>query len=102
MQSNDDLHSVANHSMLFDSTDRLNLLPKEKAMKIDKERFECLKIALFETLKAHNLHPFMVKNDRHAWDVYHKAVSKKRVDSWIINSCDDSHIETALRKIFKS
>jgi len=69
--------------------------------KIDGERFECLKIALFETLKTHKLHPFMVNSTRRAWEVYHKAVFENRVDAWVKNSCDDAHIETALNRIFK-
>ena len=70
--------------------------------KIAGERLQALARGLMETLKARNLHPFMVKNDRHAWDVFHKAWQEGRIDGKALYAdCNDAHIQTALRSIFK-
>lgn len=64
--------------------------------------FEALKRGCFDTLKAHNLHPFMVQNFRHAWECFHKAVDEGRIDlNALYRTYNDTHIETALNKIFR-
>jgi len=76
-------------------------------MKIQGQTFDNLQSALFDTLAAHNLHPFMVQNTRHAWQVFHRACDEGRVNlnglyASYDNTVNDSHIETALNKIFKA
>ncbi len=71
-------------------------------MKMTESDFAALQTACMETLKAHHLHPFMVQNDGHAWQVFHKAWNEKRIDGHALyKSYNDAHIQTALRKIFK-
>jgi hypothetical protein len=70
--------------------------------KIQGEEFTQLRAALLDTLKAHNLHPFMVNSTRLAWQVFNKACDEKRIDLYALyKDCNDSHIETALKNIFK-
>ena len=71
-------------------------------MKITPADFESLQTALMETLNAHQIHPFMVKTSGHAWQVFHKAWNEKRIDgNALYKKYNDSHIETALKRIFK-
>lgn len=71
-------------------------------MKIQGADFTKLKAALLDTLKAHGLHPFMVQNNRHAWQAFHKASDEKRIDiNALYRVYNDAHIETAFKKIFK-
>jgi hypothetical protein len=65
---------------------------------------DCTGCKPVDTLKVHNLHPFMVQNDRHAWDVFNKAQDEGRVKVSDLygNGYDDNHITTALRNLFKS
>jgi hypothetical protein len=72
-------------------------------MKITGETLKSLELALIATLKAHGLHPFMVQNSKHAWEVFHKSWSENRIDGHALyREFNDSHIETALKKIFRS
>jgi hypothetical protein len=72
-------------------------------MKINQADFDHMRVAVLDTLNAHNLHPFMVKNERHAWDVFHKAWSEGRLNgSDLYDRYNDNHIATALKAIFKA
>lgn len=71
-------------------------------MKITDTDYDALKRGMFETLKAHNLHPFMVKSNGHAWEVFHKAWNEKRIDgNGLYKYLTDANLESAFRKIFK-
>lgn len=71
-------------------------------MKIAGEAFRKLECALIDTLKAHNLHPSIVQNERSAWDVFHAAVREGRLSlRSIYDDANDTHINTAMRKIFR-
>lgn len=71
-------------------------------MKITDTDYDSLKRGMFETLKVHNLHPFMVKNTGHAWDLFHKAWNEKRVDgNALYKYLTDANLETAFRRMFK-
>jgi hypothetical protein len=71
-------------------------------MKIKDADFDKIKVALMETLKAYNLHPFMGQGNRLAWQVFHKACSDGRLNcNELYRSYNDAHIETALKAIFK-
>ncbi len=70
--------------------------------KINGEAFESLRSACMDTLKAHNLHPWMVQDTRTAWQVFHKAAYEGRiVVNELYKKFNDDHIETALKRIFK-
>lgn len=71
-------------------------------MRVSQNDIGILEEALIATLKAHNLHPFMVRNTRHAWQCFHKACSEGRLvlSDWYAVYNDDN-IETALKRIFK-
>ena len=72
-------------------------------MKISQDDYTKIQVALFDTLKAHNLHPFMVQNSAHAWQVFHKACSENRLScNELYKQYNDEHIATALNKIFKT
>jgi hypothetical protein len=71
-------------------------------MKVTAEHFEQLQRGLIATLKAHNLHPFMVNSERHAWDCFHKAWQEGRIDgNALYRHYNDANIATAMKKIFK-
>lgn len=71
-------------------------------MKMSPEHFAVLRHALMETLAAHDLHPFQVNSTRHAWDVFSKASQERRFGCVAFyDHYDDSHIETALKRVFK-
>ncbi len=70
-------------------------------MKMTKEDYNLLEVVLFETIKVHNLHPYMVKNSGHAWQVFHKAWNEGKFDgNGFYKKYNDSNIETAMRKMF--
>lgn len=71
-------------------------------MKVTTDHFEMMRDAMFATLTAHGLHPYMVKTSKEAWDVFHHAWIEKRLDGHdLYRYYTDSHLETAFRKIFK-
>jgi hypothetical protein len=71
-------------------------------MKIRGDEYEAIRTACFDTLKAHNLHPFMVNTKLDAWNVFHKACAERRLNcNALYKTYNDSHIETALKAIFK-
>lgn len=71
-------------------------------MKISTEDFKAIEAACMDTLKAHNLHSFMVNSTARMWEVFHKASYENRINlNDLYKRYNDSHIETALRKIFK-
>ena len=69
-------------------------------MKIRQEDFERLEMACLDTLKENNLHPYQVQSNLHAWQVFHKAAHEYKLYK-LYDYLNDSHVETALRKIFK-
>lgn len=70
--------------------------------RIKGDTFIALERGLMATLSAHGLHPFMVQNDRRAWDVFHRAWQEGRIDGKALyRDYNDAHIQTALRAIFK-
>jgi len=69
--------------------------------RIKGEELNTLRIAMFETLKVHNLHPFMVQNEDHAWQVYTKARNEGRIADYH-KKYTDAHLATAFKQIFKA
>ena len=71
-------------------------------MKMSPEDYEKLETAMWDTLKFHNLHPYMVVDSGMAWRVFHKAWQEKRINgNELYEKYTDSHITTAMKKIFK-
>ena len=71
-------------------------------MKMSAEHYATLEHGLVETLRAHGLHPFMVQNERHAWDCFHKAWQEGRIDGHALyRHYTDAHLATAMKRIFK-
>lgn len=71
-------------------------------MKIKGNDLDVLRKGLFDTLKAHNLHPFMVQNEGHAWEVFHKAWNEKRIDgNDLYKRYNDQNFATAFKHIFR-
>jgi hypothetical protein len=71
-------------------------------MKIQGDDFDHLRDALLATLKAHNLHPFMVNDTAQAWQVFHKAWAEGRLNgNDLYKRYHDAHFDTALKAIFK-
>jgi hypothetical protein len=71
-------------------------------MRMSQDDYSALQTALLETLKGHNIHPFMVQSTANAWNVFHKAWNEGRLDGGkLYDNYNDAHIETALKAIFK-
>ena len=71
-------------------------------MKMTPEHYAELESACMDTLKANGLHPFMVNGTQHVWDVFAAAARAGRIDcTTFYEFYSDSHIETALKRIFK-
>ena len=85
-----------------------NLLSSEQVsnrgtiMKVTSSDLTMLEGALMDTLKAHNLHPSMVRSTLLAWQCFHKACEEDRLilNNWYAVYNDD-HIETALKRVFR-
>lgn len=72
-------------------------------MKMTPDDFEKFRKALFDTLKANSLHPFMVASMRHAWQVVGKATGDGVLDlNHLYTYLNDDHIDTALIKVFEN
>lgn len=67
-------------------------------MKVSNEDYNKLKLAIFTMLKDRGLHPFMVQDNKTAWDCFNLAKCHWMYDQ----GYNDSHINTALNRIFKS
>ena len=69
----------------------------------NKKLYDEITTACMAVLRGHGLHPFMVQNTRHAWEVYHKACETGLLDRMAIyKDYTDAHIETALKRIFRN
>ena len=72
-------------------------------MKITPVDLTLLEHAMVDTLKAHNLHPYMAKTLSHMWDIFHKAWNEKRLDGdALYKHYTDANLETAFKRILKS
>ena len=71
-------------------------------MKVSPNDYKEMETALMDTLKAHNLHPYMVSNSGMAWEVFHKAWNEGKINgNELYKKYNDSHIETAMKKMFR-
>jgi hypothetical protein len=70
-----------------------------KQMKIKLEDFNFLEKACYSTLHENSINPSLIKDIRQCWNLFFKA-SRSFNLMRLYDYLDDSHIETALRKIF--
>jgi hypothetical protein len=71
-------------------------------MKVQGADFDAVQRGLIDTLKAHDLHPYMVSTVAHMWQVFNRAWTEKRIDGHdLYKRYTDAHLEIAMRKIFK-
>ena len=72
-------------------------------MKIKPSDYKDLESLCIATLKRHRMHPYMVQNKETAWNVFHKTCDHNpKLLNKLYKYLNDNHIETALKKMFKT
>ena len=73
-------------------------------MKVTQSDLEALEAAIFETLEVHDLEPHQVQSTALAWEVFYKTREDGRLHlslDELYERYDDSHLETAFKRIFR-
>lgn len=68
-------------------------------MKISDKDYEELVQESMRVLTDNGLHPYMVQSERQRWDIFSRVDYK--LQNRLYSYLDDTHIGTALKRIFK-